>query len=208
MKRFAIAFLALAATAAPLFAQEKTLFSDGITSHGGFGGPVTKVTRFNGETVVMGGIRGGWIINHHFSLGFGGYGLSERSGIPQEAMDLYKNADGTYRDMRTIFGYGGLEAEYTGRWEELVHYTAGLLVGAGNVEYAEHNDTWDGGDFNRHDSIFVLEPSLSGELNVIRWMRVNLGVSYRLVTDVNQVGLNNKDVSGIAGTINFKFGKF
>lgn len=209
MKRFTAALLVLTvATAAPLYAQQKTLFNDGVTSHGGFGGPVTKVTSLNGGTVVLGGARGGWIINHNFSLGFGGYGLSERSGIPAEARNLYRNTDGTFRDLRLIFGYGGLEAEYTGKWENLVHYTAGLLVGAGNVEYAEDNDNWDDGDFNRHDAIFVLEPTLSGELNVIRWMRINLGVSYRLAADVDQVGLSDKDISGLAGTINFKFGKF
>jgi hypothetical protein len=210
MKRTLLAtFLCAACFASRVPAQEQTLFgTNGPVSHGGFGGPVTKITQVNGETVTLGGVRGGWVINHSLSLGLGGYGLGQEVAIPDVARNLYKNPDGSFRDLKLIFGYGGFETEYTGNWESLLHYTAGMLIGAGNVEYAQDNDNWDDGDFNVHDSVFVLEPSVNGELNVTRWMRINTGVSYRFVSGVNTVGLNDDDFGGFAGVITFKFGKF
>jgi hypothetical protein len=190
-------------------AQEQTLFGNtGPVTHGGFGGPVTKITQINGEMTTLGGVRGCWIINHAISLGFGGYGLGQEVAVPDAAKQLYHNTDGTFRDLKLIFGYGGFETEYTGNWENLLHYTAGVLIGAGNVEYAQDNDDWDDGDFNIHDSVFVLEPALNSELNVTRWMRINTGVSYRFVSGVNAVGLDNDDFDGFAGVITLKFGKF
>jgi hypothetical protein len=58
------------------------------------------------------------------------------------------------------------------------------------------------------DTVFVVEPAIKAELNVTPWMRVTTGVSYRMVRGVNQVMLRNKDLSGIAGSLGFKFGKF
>lgn len=210
MKRILLAALLCAACAAPrAIAQEHTLFgNDGPISHGGFGGPVNRVTQVNGELVTLSGGRGGWIIDHTLTLGFGGYGLSQKLDIPDAARNLYLNPDGSYQDMKIIFGYGGFETEFTGKWENLFHYTAGMLIGAGNVEYAEERHDWDSGDTDSHDAVFVFEPSFNGELNITRWMRLNAGISYRTVSGVDVVGLNDRDLSGFAGVFTFKFGKF
>jgi hypothetical protein len=64
----------------PVFAGDETLFS-GNVEHGGFGGPVVKFTQIKDEFGVLVGGRGGWIINHSFVLGAGGYGDS--GAIPQ-----------------------------------------------------------------------------------------------------------------------------
>ena len=58
-----------------LFAQEETLLGSSEVTHGGFGGPVIKYTQIKGEPAVLVGGRGGWIINHTFIIGGGGYGL-------------------------------------------------------------------------------------------------------------------------------------
>ncbi len=56
--------------------------------------------------------------------------------------------------------------------------------------------------------VFVLEPAVNAELNVTTWFRLNAGVSYRFVTGVTQVGLDNGDFSGPTATLTFKFGTF
>ena len=52
-------------------AQDEQLVSGKIES-GGFGAPVWKITQINGETAMLTGGRGGWIINHTFVIGGGG----------------------------------------------------------------------------------------------------------------------------------------
>ncbi|RPH38121.1 hypothetical protein EHM92_00845, partial [bacterium] len=54
--------------------EEETLLGGGFES-GGYGGPVVKFTNVKGEFAVMAGGYGGWLINHSFMLGGGGYGL-------------------------------------------------------------------------------------------------------------------------------------
>lgn len=207
MKRFLFATaVCTLITFASAGAQQRTLIGgEDSPANGWFVAPATKITRVNAEDVTLGGLRVGWIINHNFSIGFAGYGMGDNDGVPAAAREYYKNPDGTYRDLELIYGYGGVEAEYTGRWDSLVNYSVGAIMGAGNVEYAE-NDIDDG--FNHHDSFFVFEPGVNVELNVIRWMKAGVGASYRVATGVDTIGLDNHDVSGFSGTITFKFGRF
>ena len=55
--------------------QQETLLSGNIES-GGFGGFVVRFSEIGGAFAVLAGGRGGWIINHTFVLGGGGYGLA------------------------------------------------------------------------------------------------------------------------------------
>ncbi len=70
-----VLFLLFVILTLPAFSQEQTLIGDGDIESGGFGGPAVKVTSINGETAVLIGGCGGWIINHTFVLGGAGYGL-------------------------------------------------------------------------------------------------------------------------------------
>jgi len=171
--------------------QPETLFS-GEMENGGFGAPVVKITTIDGNAEVMVGGRGGWIINHTFVLGGGGYGTATKTRSDR------LNSDGQYE-----FGHGGLELEYIWRHAELVHGTFLLHVGAGSIEHPGFLDTRAG-----QDSVFVLEPTVSAELNVVKFFRVAIGGGYRFVIDVDVNGLNDGDLSGPAGTITLKFGWF
>ena len=97
--------------AAPGFSGEQTLISGDI-EHGGYGGPVFKFTQIgpNQDYGYLVGGQGGWIINHQFVLGGGGYGLS--NNIPAdwlpESPDLYP----TFGTQYLNFGYGGLFLAY------------------------------------------------------------------------------------------------
>jgi hypothetical protein len=108
------------------------------------------------------------------------------------------------------FGYGGFEAEYVFQPNALVHLDVYTLFGAGSVNFArdigplsESTQTTGESDF-----VYVLEPAIHGELNVTTWFRFNLGVSYRLVFDVDQPGLKNGDFRGATGVLTLKFGEF
>ena len=112
------------------FAQEETLIGNGEITHGGFGGPVIKYTQIKGEPALLIGGRGGWIINHSFVIGGGGYGL---------VSDIEADNFLTFAPLEPIpylnFGYGGLELEYIIQSDKLMHFTVYTLIGAGGISY-------------------------------------------------------------------------
>ncbi len=177
---------------------EQTLVS-GDVEHGGFGGPVVKVSDVDGDAVLFAGGRGGWIINHTLVIGGGGYGMVTEV-----------RADGPRGRERLDFGYGGFEVEYLVQSDLLVHGSILALVGAGGLSYAY--DTRDGdAQHARHDeqdAVFVTELLAQVELNVTTWFRLALGGGYRLVRDVDLVGVDDGALSAPVGSLSAKFGRF
>ena len=130
MKGLLTAVVVVAVAVSPATAQEQTLVGHGIES-GGFGAPVVKFTQVNGEFGVLVGGRGGWIINHVFVLGGGGYGLVN---------DIWVR--GFVPEPRLQFGYGGIELEGIIASNSLVHFTVVGLVGGGGVSVALLAGIW------------------------------------------------------------------
>jgi hypothetical protein len=179
--------------------QEKTLIGTEIT-HGGFGAPVVKFTNIDGVFGVLVGGRGGWIINNTFVIGGGGYGLAN----PVDGKTLYKG-EIPYLN----FGYGGFELEYIINSDELLHFSAYSLIGGGGVSYRNKFDSRDGWEWDHMlNTFFVFEPALNAELNVARFMRMNVGLSYRFISGVRFENYKNSDLSGPSINLTFKFGKF
>ena len=217
MKKLMVFTAAIMIFAGNAFAQEQTLLGDDKIISGGFGGPVIKVSTLNDKTALMVGGKGGWIINHKFSIGGGGYGQVLNISAPKEAIAEYPYPNGTARDLNIEFGYGGFIMEYIGGWDKIVHYSVTSLIGAGGISYYDeiydddddYDDDWDSRHFNLDDdAFFVFEPGINAEMNITKWFRVNAGVSYLLVQGVDLVGLDDSDVGGLTGTLTFKFGKF
>jgi hypothetical protein len=200
--RYLVLIAMLFVSAADAGAQEETLFS-GEVERGGFGGPVVKYTIIRDQGALMVGGRGGWIINHSLSLGGGGYAVvtevdAEAGVLPDEG------------PLDVEFAYGGFEMEYAFDSNSLKHFTLYALIGGGTVRYVKDVGpvTESNEQAGETDFVFVVEPAVCGELNVTPWFRLNASVSYRLAAGVDQKGLENGDVSGVAGTLTLKFGHF
>jgi len=195
MKTFLL-LLCLCLLSLPVLAQEETLISGDIES-GGFGGPVIKYGSVNGEGGILVGDRGGWIINHTFIVGGGGYGLTNnvKAKIPAPSGHKFLN-----------FGYGGLELEYIARSDKLTHFSVMALIGAGGVSWRNESGGMVGSD--NEDSFFVFEPAAQVNLNVTKNFRISGGVSYRYVSGVNLPASTNADLSGPTAVVTFRFGTF
>lgn len=189
-----------------LFAQEETLIGNGEVSHGGFGGPVVKFTQIKGEPAVLVGGRGGWIINHSFVIGGGGYGLVTSIDADNETI-VSSFGSKPYIN----FGYGGFEMEYIINSNQLLHFSVAALIGGGGVSYRndlwDNHEDWDDWD-SPHDAFFVFEPSANIELNIVSFFRINAGVSYRFISGANLDNLKNSDLAGPAASLTLKFGSF
>ena len=202
MKTFLLAAVLSIISCYQLFAQEETLIGNGEVTHGGFGGPVVKYTQIKGEPALLVGGRGGWIINHSFIIGGGGYGLVN---------DIRPNIiiPGNREYPFINFGYGGVELEYIIQSDRLLHFSIYTLIGGGTVSYRgefweDDGDDWD----SPSDAFFVFEPSANVELNIISFFRINAGVSYRFISGVDFDDLKNNDLAGPSAILTLKFGKF
>jgi hypothetical protein len=201
--RHLVLLLVLCVLAADVPAQEQTLLKSGHLEKTGFGGPVIKFTSVHDQGAVMVGGRGGWIFNHSMALGGGLYGVVNEVDAPKSALPLEGPLD-------IEFGYGGFEAEYVLHSNSLIHSSFYALIGGGVTNFVK--DTGSKLESNEQAGeshfMFVLEPAVNAELNVITWFRINAGISYRLTIGANQEGLDDSDFSGLTGSITFKFGRF
>lgn len=199
-----IFLLTLCGLSVSAVAQEQTLIS-GPIENGGFGGPVVKFSQVNDKFAVLVGGYGGWLINHTFMIGGGGFGLANEIRGLQAAQLLY----GTGDNLRLQFGYGGLMLEYIGESAKLIHFYVSTLVGVGAVDYQYINGYQPYFDNSATASVvFVLEPSANVELNVSRFFRLGAGAGYRLVSGSNLVGVTDAGLSDLSFNLTFKFGKF
>ena len=195
MKRFLMGLL-LFGLVGLASAQDEQLISDKIES-GGFGGPVWKVMRLNGEAAFISGGRGGWIINHTFVIGGGGYGTMMDVGTgmirPDSDEKLYLRME-----------YSGLELEYIHRSNKVAHWTVLALIGGGRLELREH----DPDRAVSKDNFFVADANVNAEINVLKWMRVNAGAGYRLVIGADAEDLSDGDLGGPEAQVTVKLGSF
>ncbi len=197
-----ICFLVIVTTL-PVLAQERTLLDIENIEHGGYGAFVTKVTSINGEGAVLMGGRGGWIINHVFAIGGGGYGLIN---------NVHTRTVGPLGERFVNLGYGGLDFEVIVNSDELVHFSVHSLIGAGSVGFRnDWSNGWNsnGNNYDHHtDGFFVAEPGINVDLNVTPWFRASAGASYRYITGVTSGAAKNADLSGPSAMLSFRFGKF
>jgi hypothetical protein len=198
--------LLLILCALPLMAQEETLLGSGPVEHGGYGALVVKFTSVNNQLGVLVGGRGGWIINHTFSIGIAGYGLVNEvsARVPGPLGQPYVN-----------LGYGGLDLEYIANSDDLVHCSVHALIGGGAVGFRsarwhdiswsyDDEDDWDG----LHEPFFVVEPGVNVDLNVTTWFRLSVGGAYRFVGGVGSDATTRNDITGPSAMLTFRFGAF
>ncbi len=193
LKKLAIAVILTSAT---LVAQEQTLLSRNMT-HGGFGSWGAQVSQVNGETAYLSTSRLSWLINHRYSLGFGGYNLigSVDGPLTFASESRFINMD-----------LGGLELGYTFAPDKVIHGTVRVLASLGHVSYHVNDpeSSWQG----EEDLISSFVPSIDLMVNVTSFIHMGLSASYRLVYGVDLDGLTNTDLSAPSVGVVFQIGKF
>jgi len=177
----------------------KTLFGNQKIVHSGYGAITlgySEIENLNGVTI---GARGAYIIGHWFAIGFGGTGfindVSYNISIDQNFLSG---------------GYGGLLLEPIVLPWFPVHISIPVLFGAGRIAYVTSYGSDEINEVLIEDasSFVILEPGAELELNILRYFRISLGVSYRLTTEINLYDTSTFPLNGWSGNIALKFGKF
>ena len=198
--------------------EMQTLVSPGGT--GGYGGFTVGYSQIGDYAAFSGGIRAGVVLGHSFTLGFGGYGF-----ITEQFQNPVLNESNYYQ---LAGGYGGILMEAIVLPMQPVHISIPVIFGAGGLSYFRsynfHDSyDWDSYDYSDidHDAFFVIEPGIELDVNMLKFMRISLGGSYRFSTDVslttyvNDNGTLTEEIlapddimNGWNVYLTFKFGKF
>jgi hypothetical protein len=99
----------------------------------------------------------------------------------------------------------GLDLEYAPRPAAPTHLTLSGFFGGGAAHYMRDKTDEQHGET---DFMLQLEPAVGVEQRVSNWLHLNLAASYRLVSGVEQPGLENADINGPAATLAVKLGRF
>lgn len=201
MKRILITLTALFVLAMSAQAEEETFITSDV-SIGAFAGPGIYYTDYMGEATAMIGGQVGVTLDKTIYVGVAGYGFGRR---PEAGMAFIDNR---WCETRYEGGYGGFLLGATLYSDRVVHGGADLMVGGGAITRVEDDGYWNDADEMENDGFFVMQPMVHAELNVIRWMRLDIGAGYRFATGVDRFGLENEDVSGPVAGLGFRFGKF
>jgi hypothetical protein len=214
MKRIIFTVLMLIVGSFVASAQEiETIFkrnSDSPTRITGYGAIQNSFTTIRGDFANLTGLYGGAYFNSKFFLGIGASTMSSNSPVPA------KYSVNPLERMSYQYGQFGLKTEYVVASNKPVHIAFGLFSGAGFTLQYDRFD-WDDDDFfddfddlYEHDTdwFFVVEPAVQVELNLMRWLRLAPGVSYRTTIGSDGLGLGDRELSNLSYNITLKIGKF
>ncbi len=207
-----VLLLSFIVLATPLFSQQNNVF-DGPAENGAYGALVMKLTGVKNEAAFMMGAYGGWLINHHFMLGLGGNVSVTHIRARDAAQEAYATAP---YPLYIDFDYGGLLLEYTIAPASMVHVSVQALIGAGHVGYY-----YKGFTRPTHSGesvytpgvgqlVFVAEPAVNVELNMMDWFRIYAGAGLRHVGGLSSdaIGVSDKDFRDVSFNLGLKFGWF
>lgn len=210
--------IALMIAAVPTTAQDttsapmRTLFGGQKLTSSGWGAVTTHYTEVLGQSTLLVGMRGGWLIDHRLTIGLAGQG--QVIGTPNSGYDAHLLASGTALQLPShlYMGYGGLLIEPVIGYRSPVHLSLPLIIGAGGVGYQWNGHFQDGFDPRDHrddgQAFFVLEPGAELEINVIPLVRLGLGVSYRYTSDLDLPATPKDAVRGFNAGMSVKIGRF
>jgi len=170
--------------------------------------PEFSYTMIDEKNAYFAGLSGGIIINHNFSIGLTGSGILTNN-------DLKFSGINDTADVYLYGGYGGLILEYRINPLHPVNIAFPLFIGGGGVAYSTWGpNTWNNSnnepDDNVYnwDSYFVIEPGVMIGINFFKFMRLDGGVTYRLVHEVNLPETETGLLNGWNAKLSLKFGRF
>ena len=177
---------------------------DNLKITGGYLAPELKVGNVYEDISLFLGGKIGMTFNDKFTLGIGGYGLTNNSNFDLQLTPT------TTQLSRVSMGYGGLALEYTFFTNKKIHFSIPVMVGVGGVYIYEDdgdyfNSSW---DEIENSAAFVVEPGVDVEFNLFKFFRVGIGASYRLVSQTSLQYLEDEDLSDYTINATFKFGFF
>jgi hypothetical protein len=178
----------------------KTIFGTGTPHIGYFLTPFCQSGKIAGSTAVIPGIGAGVILNNKVSF-----------DLRYKFITTENTPDGEVNNQLYLDGqWFGIRSEYIIKPEKAVHFSFSLEVGTGEIEL-DLKDSYENQQviIPAEDVWFAnLEPGASLEINLWRYMKLNLTVGYRFVSDITFRELSERDLMGFTYSAALKIGIF
>ena len=156
-------------------------------------------------------VHGGWVFNRKLMVGLGAAALTNNIVVP----DRFSSDPGGR--LSYMFAQAGVVAEYIPNTDKKFHFVYHLFSGVGLATQYERSDYMDDffedvfdddDDDDGRNLFFVAEPGVQLEINVLKWLRIAPGITYRATIGGNGLGLRNSDLSNVSFNLAVKIGKF
>lgn len=189
--------------------SNKTLFN--APAHvGWYIAPEFAWTKYDSRNAVLAGLNISAIFDHKVTFGFAGYGI-----INSYNLDYADVLDSTLAYL--YGGYGGIYLEYRVHPESVVHFSFSLLIGGGALTMGEQRN-YNNNYYNQNyyvdeydyimDGFFIIEPGVLIGINILDWMRLDVGAKYRFAPSIDLPQSNADAFTGINLFTSLKFGSF
>jgi hypothetical protein len=99
-------------------------------------------------------------------------------------------------DLRFDMKWNGPMVSYSPKSYKAIHPVFTLMIANGKIDP----------DNQSFDRVFVAQPSLGAELNLLTWCHASVHGGYRFVNDVNIANYADTDFSGLYGEVKLKLG--
>lgn len=167
-----MAGLLVGLVAAAAMAKDATLF-DEMDSWKMYTRPEVSLSDLNGENATLVSLSVGWMLNDKLSLGPSGTVLLRDVETNKGQIDSFD------------LWYAGLRAEYTLMAGDLLHASAAVILGGGDLTVEDRDDT---------NGFLVVEPSVNVAVNAWDWVEIGVGVGYRFTDSVEVGGYDEDDL--------------
>jgi len=171
----------------------------GTGGRGYFGAPVVTCTLVRDQGALMFGGWGGWNLTPSLVAGVALHGTTTEVDAPEGAMP------DSLGPMDVKFESFGFNLEYVANPGAPTSLTVNAFAGGAAIHYMQEKT---GEQYGETDFVLLLQPAAGVEQRVTEWCHLNLALSYRLVGGVEQPGLQNSDINGLAVALACKFGRF
>ncbi len=174
----------------------KTIFGNKKKSHGAYFGFSVGYSFIDNKDPFTSGGRLMWVINHNFAWGLAGSGF---------VSNFHENSGFSLQG-----GYGGLMFEPILLPKSPVHLSFPVLLAAGGVAKVDMNNIWNDEDYvlDDADAFVIAEPGVELEMNLVKFIRISVGASYRFTSDIYLNNESHDVMKGFNTMVNLKFGKF
>ncbi len=187
-------------TQAQTVEEIKTIFGNNKSHIGYFINPYIQIGEIAGSTAVFPGIGAGVTFNNKLTLELS-YKFIVNEYTPDGELD-----ERLYLDQK----YGALKLEYSFFSTKAVHLNLPIEIGIGHTEL-DLKDSYESDTLSSPsgDPWFAyFEPGLAIEINLMKYIKFNIGAGYRITSSVSYRSLSEKDIMGLTFSMGFKIGIF
>ncbi len=162
----------------------------------GFGAPITELSFINDRPVLSNGLGGALLINQKFFIG--AYSLSTVTGISDF---VWENNQPVYGST-PVFVQVGSWAGYNFNPRKALHFTASAKLGYAQILDVRYHNNWNSSQDYIGGGSFTATPQIEAEVNLFKWMKLNVGAGYRWVAN-NSLGGNTASSPVFSGALMF-----